>query len=133
MSKTSQRKQAKKQDDAALRFKIRIGGGVIGPGKVRLLEEIAEARSISAAAREMGMNYRRAQYLLKTLKDGLGGDVVKTAVGGSKGGGASLTPLGQAIVDEYAHIGQEIEAAVSPRLDEFSKTVKSLAGAAGDD
>ena len=40
MSKTSQRKQAKKQDDAALRFKIRIGGGVIGPVKVRLLEEI---------------------------------------------------------------------------------------------
>jgi molybdate transport system regulatory protein len=36
------------------------GGPAIGPGKAELIERIAETGSISAAARDMGMSYRRS-------------------------------------------------------------------------
>ena len=39
----------------------------IGPGKVALLEAIAEAGSISAAARTLGMSYRRTWLLVDEM------------------------------------------------------------------
>jgi molybdenum-dependent DNA-binding transcriptional regulator ModE len=38
-------------------------GARIGPGKAALLESIRDTGSISAAAREMGMSYKRASEL----------------------------------------------------------------------
>jgi len=37
-------------------------GARIGPGKARLLERIRDTGSISAAAREMGMSYKRWRH-----------------------------------------------------------------------
>jgi len=46
---------------ARLRVSIVFESGArIGPGKARLLESIRKTDSISGAAREMGMSYRRA-------------------------------------------------------------------------
>jgi molybdate transport system regulatory protein len=39
-------------------------GARIGPGKAALLQGIRDTGSISAAAREMGMSYKRAWVLL---------------------------------------------------------------------
>ena len=39
----------------------------MGPGKAELIERIAQTGSISAAAREMGMSYRRAWQLVESL------------------------------------------------------------------
>ncbi|MFD1807941.1 winged helix-turn-helix domain-containing protein [Gemmobacter lanyuensis] len=40
---------------------------MIGPGKAELLERIDETGSIAAAARDMGMSYKRAWSLIETL------------------------------------------------------------------
>jgi molybdate transport system regulatory protein len=48
----------------------------MGPGKADLLDAIAESGSISAAARKLGMSYRRAWLLVDTMNE-LGHDVVK--------------------------------------------------------
>jgi molybdate transport system regulatory protein len=46
---------------ARLRVSIVFESGArIGPGKAKLLESIRDTGSISAAAREMGMSYKRA-------------------------------------------------------------------------
>ena len=42
-------------------------GARIGPGKAKLLESIRDTGSISAAAREMGMSYKRAWLLLDSM------------------------------------------------------------------
>ena len=42
-------------------------GARIGPGKALLLENIHSAGSISAAARAMGMDYKRAWALLDSI------------------------------------------------------------------
>ncbi|MEY2854812.1 MAG: hypothetical protein RL030_1944 [Pseudomonadota bacterium] len=73
----------------------------IGPGKVSLLEAIDRAGSLSAAARELGMSYRRAWLLLHSVNEGFREPAVELSVGGSEGGGARLTDFGRQLVAEY--------------------------------
>jgi molybdate transport system regulatory protein len=90
-----------------VQFRLRIQRDediAIGPGKVALLEAIAETGSISAAARELGMSYRRAWLLIDQLNQALQQPAVLTATGGAHGGGASLTPVGAEVVRRYRAI-----------------------------
>lgn len=73
----------------------------IGPGKVALLEAVAETGSISAAARQQGMSYKRAWGLIDQVNRSLNKPAVVTASGGSGGGGTVLTPVGQELVQRY--------------------------------
>ena len=88
----------------------------LGPGKVRLLELIAENGSISAAARQMEMSYRRAWLLIDELNGIFGKPVVETATGGSGGGGARITPLGDAVVVAFREIESEATKLVQAKL-----------------
>jgi molybdate transport system regulatory protein len=99
-----------------IRFKIRIGNGAVGPGKISLLQAIESTGSISSAARQCGMNYRRAQYLLETLTEATGSAVVTTVVGGATGGGAQLTATGQALVRTYSKLDQSLKLSAKPEL-----------------
>ncbi len=89
----------------------------IGPGKIDLLRQVDAARSISAAARAMGMSYKRAWQLVDLLNRDFGSPVVTTATGGRGGGGASLTDLGRALVDRYGALEDGLNAAASVELD----------------
>lgn len=73
----------------------------IGPGKVALLEAVAETGSISAAARQLGMSYRRAWLLIDETNRALASPAVNTAAGGVHGGGTALTEVGIALVTHY--------------------------------
>ncbi|WP_044560999.1 winged helix-turn-helix domain-containing protein [Azospirillum sp. B4] len=94
--------------------------GAVGPGKIRLLEAIAEHRSISAAGRAMGMSYRRAWQLVDALNQTFALPSVTTQVGGGGGGGAALTEFGQELVSAY----REMERAAA---DATAETRASLA------
>ncbi len=72
----------------------------IGPGKIDLLKHVDSEHSISGAARAMGMSYSRAWQLIDEMNRDFGG-VVATATGGHRGGGASLTATGHALVAAY--------------------------------
>ena len=87
-----------------VQFRMRIyrdEGIAIGPGKVALLEAIAATGSISAAARQIGMSYRRAWTLVDEMNKALVSPAVTTAAGGSHGGGTALSPTGEALVRHY--------------------------------
>jgi molybdate transport system regulatory protein len=73
----------------------------IGPGKVGLLEGIERTGSLSAAARALGMSYRRAWLLLHNTNEAFREPVVELSVGGRDGGGTRLTPFGQRLVTDY--------------------------------
>jgi molybdate transport repressor ModE-like protein len=60
---------------------------MLGPGKIDLLEAIARKGSISAAAREMDMSYRRAWLLVDALNHMFKEPVVVAGAGGARGGG----------------------------------------------
>ena len=90
---------------ARVRVSIVFGSGArIGPGKAKLLESIRDSGSISAAAREMGMSYKRAWLLLDSMNQAFTEAVVRAAPGGAGGGGATLTPFGAEVLERYRHI-----------------------------
>jgi molybdate transport system regulatory protein len=79
-------------------------GQRLGPGKVRLLEQIAEHGSIAAGGRALGMSYKRAWDLVDEMNTIFGAPVVAPRSGGQKGGGATLTDLGTRIVAKYREV-----------------------------
>ena len=79
-------------------------GARIGPGKAKLLESIRDTGSISAAARGMGMSYKRAWVLVDSINRAFTEPAVTAAPGGAGGGGASLTPFGAEVLDRYNRI-----------------------------
>jgi molybdate transport system regulatory protein len=97
--------------------------GRLGPGKVLLLERIAEHGSIAAAGRSMQMSYRRAWELVSEINASFGRPLVAPQMGGRRGGGASLTPLGRALVGHYRAIEREAAMAVQSHLRAFQRAV----------
>ncbi|KVG23891.1 ModE family transcriptional regulator [Burkholderia ubonensis] len=86
-------------------MRIRKGDTVaLGPGKVALLEAVREHGSISAAARSLGMSYRRAWLLIDELNRSLTSPATMSEQGGHSGGGCTLTPVGEEIVRLYRSI-----------------------------
>ena len=80
---------------------VRDGEFILSDGRARLLRRIRETRSISKAAKEMGMSYRHAWGILHRISENAGGDIVESSRGGKKGGETMLTPLGEDILSEY--------------------------------
>ena len=97
---------------ALARFRIRVTSGetiAVGPGKIELLEAIAKTHSITAAAKAIGMSYRRAWILVDEINAALKQPAVSSAKGGEHGGGSQLTAVGMALVELYRRI--EVRAA----------------------
>jgi molybdate transport system regulatory protein len=82
----------------------------IGPGKIALLEAVASAGSITAAAKSLDMSYRRAWLLLDELNRSLEHPAIDSAKGGLQGGGTSLTEAGQQLISLYRRIEKRAEA-----------------------
>ena len=102
---------------ADLSIRIDFGPDLrVGPGKIALLEQIASLGSISAGGRAMDMSYRRAWELIEELNTIFGKPVVESRSGGKKGGGATLTPLGRALIDRYRAMEKAAESATAPHL-----------------
>jgi molybdate transport system regulatory protein len=106
---------------ATVQFRLRISKGddiAIGPGKVDLLEAIAETGSITAAAKKLGMSYRRAWMLVDTMNRCFKSPIVEAEAGGKRGGGTRLTPTGRDVVRLYRAIERKAaKAGVSETAD----------------
>jgi molybdate transport system regulatory protein len=93
-----------------LKIRLRIDFGdanAIGPGKIALLERMRDSGSLSQAARELKMSYRRAWQLLESLNTSFREPVVITSIGGKGGGGTTITALGEALIAAYRAFEQE--------------------------
>lgn len=92
----------------------------LGPGKIALLESIARTGSISGAAREMGMSYRRAWLLVEAMNNAFVQPVVMAVTGGKRGGGAQVTAFGFALLASYRAIEAKAAKAVKVELKALS-------------
>lgn len=115
--------RVKSKPKVRVRIKLAIGAHTLGPGKAQLLKNIQATGSISAAAREMGIHYRRAWFLLDTLNEALGRPVVETTKGGARGGGAELTEAGRALLAAYEQAVETAEKATRPGLEKFGRMI----------
>jgi len=101
----------------SLTLKINLDpAGRIGHGKIELLENIAAFGSISAAARQMQMSYKRAWDLVEEMNQIFGKPVVAAQTGGKRGGGAQLTQVGLALVSRFRAIQRAAEAATEQHI-----------------
>lgn len=102
------------------RLRILLGSAIaVGPGKAALLEAIAETGSIAAAGRRMGMSYRRAWLLVKTMNACFREPLVDAVKGGPHGGGAQLTRAGRDVLERYRTMERRAAEAVATEMRDF--------------
>lgn len=91
-----------KEKNLKLQIRIFLEQNIaFGPGKADLLEAIERTGSISQAAKYMNMSYRRAWQLVDTMNQCFETALVETQTGGTHGGGAAVTALGQKVLQNY--------------------------------
>ena len=90
---------------------IRVFAGdtkAFGPGIATLLRHVDALHSLRKAAAEMGMAYSKAWRITKESEAALGFALLDSSTGGKHGGGAALTPEGQALLSAYDQFCAEL-------------------------
>jgi molybdate transport system regulatory protein len=80
----------------------------VGRDRIRLLETVARAGSISAGARAAGITYKAAWDALDAMSNLFGTPLLVTRAGGSAGGGATLTPTGIRVIEAFRRLEAEM-------------------------
>jgi molybdate transport system regulatory protein len=111
--------------DLSVRFRVDFGSRCsIGIGKIQLLEGIARCGSLSQAARDMRMSYRRAWLLLQDMNLSFDHPVARASVGGRGGGGVALTPFGGSLVAGYRRLESTLEPIAAACLEDIADHIK---------
>jgi molybdate transport system regulatory protein len=119
------------ETDVSSRLSVRIdlpSGDYLGSAKISLLEAIQAQKSISGAARSLGMPYLRAQRWVRSINSALFAPAVATEVGGRNYGGAILTPVGTQIVDLYRTMEASAQLAAVAEL----RSIEALTRGGGE-
>ena len=117
----------KKKSSIHCRSRFRILSGdliALGPGKVDLLESIGREGSISQAARERHLSYRRAWNMVDTMNQCFKKPLIKSVTGGKGGGGAALTPLGKQVIAIYRDMEKKASQATQKEWRSLKKHLK---------
>jgi len=96
-------------------------GHFFGPGPVELLERIADTGSISEAAKQMKMSYKKAWELVNRLNAETNKPVVIPKAGGEKGGGSTITEEAMELIKYHRLLRVRFAAF----LDEETKLLKT--------
>lgn len=103
------------------------GGGRFGPGKAALMTAIASEGSVAAAARQLGMSYPRALRLIDDMNGQFQDPLIDRFHGGVQRGGATLTALGQQVLDLYTAVCDGALAATGDARKDLLSIVKRTA------
>ena len=94
----------------------------LGPGKADLLDAIRRSGTISGAARDLGMSYRRAWLLVEAMNRCFSKPLVATSPWRRKG--AALTQEGERVLELYRRIEADSLQAVKRPLASLQKLLK---------
>lgn len=86
------------------------GEKVLGPGRVELLERIAQSGSIRQAALQMKMAYKQAWDLINHMNAHFPEPLVIAHRGGRGGGFAEVTAAGSAAIADFHRLQQRFRA-----------------------
>jgi molybdate transport system regulatory protein len=90
------------------------GASFLGSGRIRLLKSVDQLGSLSKAAAQLNISYKKAWDLIKSVNDAAQEPVTITETGGSGGGGMKLTPYGQKIIEQF----EQVKAKANDFIDE---------------
>lgn len=95
---------------------------VFGIGRVRMLEAIKKTGSLHAAAKELKMGYKGLWSRISATEERLGKKLLTKQKGGARGGGSQLTPLAEALVENFRNLQIRI---INETDAEFDKILNS--------
>lgn len=95
------------------------GKPVFGRGRDELLRLIRKTGSINAAAKEMGVPYRKAWTYIDAMEKRLGFPLVNRLKGGAGGGESSLTPLAEALLQKFDLLQEGFNEMVNRKFTEL--------------
>ncbi len=99
-----------------------------GADRIRLLRAIRDLGSITAAAKAEGLSYKGAWDAVQALNNLFERPLIAAHAGGARGGAATVTPAGEAVLMAYQVLAAELERIVT-RLDTvIGNTPASLDG-----
>lgn len=111
-------------------FWVEVDGQVVlSDWRIRLLEAVDTAGSISGAAHQLDISYKLAWERIHEMEERLGQKLVDAQVGGAGGGGASLTPVARDYIQRWhtfssglidvvsEHFQLAFDSEPSPRVD----------------
>jgi len=84
------------------------GKKFFGPGRAQLLMMIDKNGSLSKAAKEMGMSYRKAWSMVEDMNLRGQRPYVELHKGGAQGGGAELTEAGKKVLSTFIQMNTKI-------------------------
>jgi len=109
-----------------LKIRISVGHSIaMGPGKADLLEAIDACGSISSAAKQMKMSYRRAWELVDVMNKCFKQPLVISSPGGHHGGGAHVTEFGMLILKSYRDMISKANIAASHEINLINTHIKT--------
>ena len=107
------------------RFRVLRGQEIaIGPGKAKLLRAVSQHGSISHAAKKIGMSYMRAWSLIRIMNRCFRNPLVEAIRGGSRKGGAKLTPTGVRVLNLYDRLEKRSLQTTKPLWNQILKLLK---------
>lgn len=80
-----------------------------GPGPHELIKRIDKEGSLSKAAAQMHLSYKKAWKMVQRLNQNSAETLVILKKGGISGGGAEVTPQALILIEEYENLQQKIE------------------------
>ena len=105
---------------------LKNGEGILGDGKWRLLKAIDEFGSISKAAINLGISYRKAWGDLRKVEELLGIKVIEKHRGGKSGGSSMITVQGTNLIKAYTRFHNEFESFFQKSFNKFQDEISSM-------
>lgn len=95
------------------------GERYFGPGPAELLEKIDDTGSISQAAKQMNLSYKKAWEMINRLNANAAVPLVKTSQGGKYGGGSSISKEARDMIFYYQHMRKKFSEFLEQETNNF--------------
>lgn len=94
-------------------------GTFLGEGRIELLRKIRETGSISKAAKDMKMSYKKAWELVNSMNQQFSEPLVLVSTGGLNGGGSIITSLGEKAIEAYSSLNERNRLFLNEELEKM--------------
>lgn len=108
--------------DFCVRSKVWLefqGQPFLGDGRYRLLAAVADSGSINAAARQLGISYRKAWAQLQAMEEHAPFPLLERRAGGKGGGETLLTAEAKALMKEFRRLREQVTRQADLSFEEY--------------
>lgn len=93
----------------ALQIRLAKENIFFGPGVLTLLKLTKQHESLNAAAKSMNMSYSKAYKMIKCAEEALNFKLLDRKIGGSGGGGSTITNECKEFIEQYILFEHEVK------------------------